>query len=204
MSEAGVQLESTNGPVKVRDGGETVELEQFPELQAGAGEDFLNLHSGLPHIDREYYYSYTGATPQEKASKHQFDSGLLEVESGHLRERPAYCVLAYEKHTCPPTAETVPEPINSGVNHCNMVPSSVNLKGTINPSGAKAISYHFEYEGQATKPVNVSTIGKTWARVEAHTEIPVPAVTQGTCPAPIHFRLIVESAQGQRRSADQT
>ncbi len=218
MSEAGVELQNGQEAVLVSDGSEKVELKTHPELQAQAAEHFLNLHKGLSRVDREYYYMYTAPTKKEverseaevKHKVYLFDSALLEVESGHRRERPAYCVLAYEKQMCPPTAEAESTGVSVGHNACVVQPTTVQVTGHVVPNGAKAFSYHFEYGptaayGQSTIPQSLE-VENGWTPVEVHAEIPVTAyeeTSHGRCPSPIHFRLVAENAQGQRNGSDQ-
>jgi hypothetical protein len=209
MSEAGVDLLDGSKPVFVSNGAEKVELEKFPELQAQAAEHFFKLHEGLSRVDREYYYMYTAPTKQEK-TEDAFDSALLEVEGGHRHERPAYCVLAYEKQMCPPTAEAESTGVSVGYNACVVQPPAVQVTGHVVPNGAKVFSYHFEYGptaayGQSTVPQGVE-VENGWTPVEVHAEIPVTAyeeTSHGRCPSPIHFRLVAENAQGQRDGSDQ-
>jgi hypothetical protein len=214
MSEAGVELqaggetETELGELKAKTEAEKASKR---ELQQKASEEFLNLPEGLSYpINRMNYYEYTA--PTEKAQKkHVFDSGLLEVEGRHRRERPAYCVLAYEKHVCPPTSEAESTSIFVGLRACGTPPKMAKIVGHINPNGAKTVSYHFEYGptsayGESTPAENIKPEAG-WALAEVRAEIPVTKLEEterGMCPSPIHFRLAATNAQGTRKSTDQT
>ncbi len=213
MSEAGVLLQNGAEPSFVKDQGQLVELEKFPELQVQAAETFLHLHEGpphLPHIDREYYYMYTAPTPQE-IKAHEFDSALLEVPAvGHLQATPAYCVLAYTKHICPPAVEAHVNPVNVGFNRCNIEPKFAEVTGHITP-GTNTFSYHLEYGptstyGESTVPQNM-TVPSGLTAVEIHGEVPVTRFEEtanGRCPTPIHVRLVATNAQATSHSSHQT
>ncbi|MGO9762757.1 MAG: hypothetical protein ACLP1Q_16005 [Solirubrobacteraceae bacterium] len=144
MSEAGVELQ--DGQESETELGELEaksETEQAAkrELQLQAAEEFLNLPHGLSYpIDRMYYYEYTAPTIAEQEA-HKFDSALIEEENGERRERPAYCVLAYEDHRCPPLTVTGP---NVGVDVEGYTERTVKVSGTVNPEGLPA-EYRFEY-----------------------------------------------------------
>ncbi len=205
MSEAGVQLqaggarETVLGELEVKTEAEAAEKR---ELQQKAAEEFLKLPTISPSIDRMYYYEYTAPSKVEQ-KEHEFDSGLLEVENSQRRERPAYCVLAYAKHVCPPTAETKSVRGIDGLGACDAVPSSIEVSGHVDPNGAKTFSYHFEY-GSASTPVQNVQVKNGWASVEVHADLPVDVPGDGTCPAPISYRLVAENAQATADSSEAT
>ena len=220
MSEAGVELINGKKATKVHDGGDEVELKNYPALQAQAAEDFISLHSvkatheKISRMDREYYYMYT-APNEAQREKHEFDSALLEAEDGQRSVRPAYCVLGFGSHVCPPTVEPGPQKnISTGDKVCETSPSAVEISGSVNPNGAKVFSYEFEYGVSVTggKYEHVTTAQDdkptdVWGAAEVNTTIPVTAfeVTEhGTCPSTIHYRLVAKNVQGLRDSSDQT
>jgi hypothetical protein len=212
MSEAGVKLQTGMVETELGELKSTTETARAEkrELQQRAAEEFLKLHVGLLSVDRMYYYEYTAPSRAQQNIEHTFDSALLEVENGELRERPAYCVLAYDKHMCPPTVAAESFKIFAGYGGCNKTPSSVELTGHVDPEGGKTFSYHFEYGptssyGQSTPAQNVQ-VANAWTPVEVHAEIPVSVeeTSYGQCPAPIHFRLVGENAQAEHSTADKT
>jgi hypothetical protein len=213
MSEAGVELQ---------DGGQETNLGELEaktetakakkrELQQKAAEIYLHLSEELSYpIDRMYYYEYTAPTLAQQ-EEHAFDSALLEVEGGHRRERPAYCVLAYAQHMCSPTAEAESMAVGVGNQVCSTVPSSVKVTGHIHPNGAKVVSYYFEYGSTTTygQPTAVHSMKtkERWTPIEVHAEIPVTMFEEtvhGKCPSTIHFRLVGENAQASGHGTDQT
>jgi hypothetical protein len=190
--------------VQVRDGAEDVPLVSHQELQAQAAEEFRNLHYGLPRIDREYYYMYTAPTKKEQEIN-IFDSALLEDENTSLVKRPAYCVLAYEHHVCPPTVTA--RSSNGLVVNCGELPLMIRVDGSIEPNGGKPIIYHFEYGptsayGHSTTP---KTVPGGWDSLNVEEAVPdtVETLDQG-CVAQVHFRLVATNAQGSRHSTNQT
>ncbi len=209
MSEAGVELQDGNaetelGELKTKTEGAKNEKR---ELQQKAAETYLHLSEGLPYpIDRMYYYQYTAPTLKEQ-EKHDFDSALLEVEGGHRRERPAYCVLAYEKHVCPPTSEVEPEKYHDGAEECNEPPKSVQLRGTVNAEGAKTGSYYFEYGvspsyGQSTGAQTLHEEAGSWVGNEVRATVST-TTGGGGCPAPIYFRIVATNSQASTKSVGQ-
>jgi hypothetical protein len=169
MSEAGVELqdgEAEKGETELGDVF-TPEDEKGTKrsLQLQAAEEFLKLPQGLSYpVDRMYYYQYTSPSVAEQ-EKHVFDSALVEEEpgakgqphcmvatyehrpcpfekpqSGERRERPAYCVLAYEDHRCPPMAITGPW---TGFNPGIEAPAA-EITATVNADGTPT-EYRFEY-----------------------------------------------------------
>jgi hypothetical protein len=220
MSEAGVELINGRKATLVHDGGDEVELENYPVLQAQAAEIFTSLHSvkatheKISRVDREYYYMYT-APNEAQREKGAFDSALLEAEGGQRYVRPVYCVLGFDSHVCPPTVEPGPQKnISTGDKVCETSPSSVEISGSVNPNGAKIFSYQFEYGvsitggkyEHVTTAQNVKTTD-VWNPAEVHTAIPVTAfevTDHGTCPSTIHYRVVAKNIQGSRDSSDQT
>jgi sugar lactone lactonase YvrE len=115
ISEVGVELHDG-----VKEGGPTRLVKKSDELyeyeqQSKAAETILGFrHTTAPHekvspIERVYYFGYE-APSEEKVEKNgnEFDTGLVEVKPENKgkslgEERPAYCVLAYASHDCPPT-----------------------------------------------------------------------------------------------------
>ena len=141
MTEGGVELLTGKKETEVLSGSSKVKLRDDQELQADAARTFLELHAAkttgekISRIDREYYYMYTSPTPEEQAKK-DFDSALLEILNGERVERPAYCVLAYSSHVCPPVVGANQKNYTDGAGGCNKVPSSVKISGSIEPHGA--------------------------------------------------------------------
>jgi hypothetical protein len=221
MSEGGVDLRDGKKEVEVKQGADKVILIGALDLQAEAAETFRRLYTAkissekTSRVDREYYYMYTAPSSEER-EKNVFDSGLIEIEGGHRVPRPAFCVLAYVSHICPPTVETGPSrSVSVGIKVCSSTPSSVEVGGKVNPNGAKIISYEFEYGKtgpvvpggkyehstaiQAAKPTD------RWLGFEAHGDIPVTAFEEtevGECPSPIHFRVVARNVQGVSHGAD--
>ncbi len=209
MSEAGVELqdgtaETELGELKTKTEGEQNEKR---ELQQEAAETYLHLSEGLHYqIDRMYYYEYTSPTLAEQ-KENKFDSALLEVEGKHLRERPAYCVLAYKNHACPPTSEVEPEKYRDGVEECNESPKSVQLRGTVDPEGVKTGSYYFEYGespgyGQKTGVQTLHEEAGSWVANEVRATV-ATTVGGGGCPAPIYFRIVATNSQASKTSVGQ-
>ncbi len=210
MSEAGVELQ--NGEKETELGELETKTEgdknSKRELQQEAAETYLHLSEGLPYpIERMYYYEYTSPTLVEQ-NKHKFDSALLEVEGKHLRERPAYCVLAYKNHVCPPTTEVEPEKYIDGAEGlCITPPASVQLKGTVDPQGAKTGSYYFEYGlsssyGQSTAAQTLHEEAGSWVSNEVRATVPT-TIGGGGCADPIFFRLVSTNPQATKKSIGQ-
>jgi hypothetical protein len=155
MSEAGVELQTGKSPetelgeLEAKTEGEK---EQKRYLQLQAAEEFLKLPDGLPYpIDRMYYYQYSAPTKAQQ-EEHVFDSALLEEEDGERRERPAYCVLAYEDHRCPPITTTGP---NVGIDVEGYTEKTVKVTGMVNPEDLPT-EYRFEY-GQTPSSLGSKT-----------------------------------------------
>jgi sugar lactone lactonase YvrE len=80
-----------------------------------SAKDFLHLrdvsaNKGKVHFGRIYYSLYRGPTASEfKAHRFAFDSAMLDGDGGEPGDwRPAYCVLAFAGHSCPPGSKTDP------------------------------------------------------------------------------------------------
>jgi len=205
MSEAGVQLQTGEEETVLGDLKATTEEEKAKkrEMQLQAAEEFRNLHDGLPSIDREYYYMYTA--PSKVEQEHNiFDSALLEVENGELHERPAYCVLAYPNHRCPPVAVT-----GSGD---GFSPGGFTLTGTVNPN-ALPTEYHFDYG--ATPSYGKTTATEKLAAGMSNIEVSTQVVEGGesddekatvrplvTCVETTYFRMEAANATGLRHGAN--
>jgi hypothetical protein len=209
MSEAGVELQNGNAETKLGELNAKTDGEKNEkrELQQEAAETYLHLSDGLHYsIDRMYYYQYTAPTLKEQEDN-VFDSALLEVEGKSRRERPAYCVLAYEKHVCPPTSEVEPEKYHDGVEECNEPPKSVQLRGTVNAEGAKTGSYYFEYGvspsyGQSTGAQTLHEEAGSWVGNEVRATV-ATTTGGGGCPAPIYFRIVATNSQASTKSVGQ-
>jgi hypothetical protein len=197
MSEAGVLLQNEET---------ATELAAEPELQRKAAEEFLKLPSGLPYpIDRMYYYEYT-APSKAGQEEHKFDSALLEVENGLVHERPAYCVLAYSEHLCPPIIESIEQKteIGGGLKICGPLPPSVEFAARVNPEGAKSLSFDFEY-GPTTsndgKPTASQTVPvrNSAQSVEIHGNVPLAGapLNEHLCPI-LHYKLVVSNGAAHR------
>ncbi|HUA74052.1 MAG TPA: LamG-like jellyroll fold domain-containing protein [Solirubrobacteraceae bacterium] len=126
----------TEGGVPLDVGGHPTALEarhcKYPTTgrcknQQLSAKDFITLSSinedkGKVHFDRSYYAQYRGPTTSQLAENSTaFDSALLEgkddipgpkgEEKPDLEAatwRPAYCMLAFASHKCPPGAVTHP------------------------------------------------------------------------------------------------
>ncbi|HEU0250782.1 MAG TPA: hypothetical protein VFR48_08670, partial [Solirubrobacteraceae bacterium] len=129
--------------------------------QEEAAEDLLSIGPSHSRIEREYdylYYGPTNAAIEKAPHKHTFDSalfpgaGLIEEDKCKTENpRPAYCVLAYVHHRCPPIVNTLP-PITSATDQKQSV---VGL--TVNPENSPT-HYFVEYGettsyGHSTSPV---------------------------------------------------
>ena len=223
MSEAGVELqdgEAEKGETELGDVF-TPEDEKGTKrsLQLQAAEEFLKLPQGLSYpVDRMYYYQYTSPSVTEQ-EKHVFDSALLEEEpgakgqphcmvatyehrpcpfekpqSGERRERPAYCVLAYEDHRCPPMAITGPW---TGFNPGTEAPAA-EITATVNANGTPT-EYRFEYGpttslGSRTPLEKLSELNNETVGFKlTFTEI------DGDCNTPVaYFRLEATNETGTR------
>jgi Tol biopolymer transport system component len=108
LSELGVELQDNN---------KWTSLVGHPSLQREAANDFLHMENGHGHIERQYYYLYSGPTQEamdKNKTKHVFDSALLHGE-GVVREgkynaenpRQAYCVLLLGEKGCPAKSATL-------------------------------------------------------------------------------------------------
>ncbi len=94
LSEQGVELDN---------GFEPTPLEDNPESQRISAEDFLRLASVSRRVELVDYYMYgapspSGAHPRPE-SEAVFDSALVNDKS---EPSPAYCVVAFPGHWCPP------------------------------------------------------------------------------------------------------
>jgi sugar lactone lactonase YvrE len=123
IGEAGVQLNNGEGKTALFSNSEPLSF----AVQTAAAEAFLDLHSALipgekvSRVERIYYYHYqaprevTVMEREEEKGKQTFDSGLIEAKPENKGEsrgdvRPAYCVIAYSSHKCPPEVlKTEPE-----------------------------------------------------------------------------------------------
>ena len=160
IGEAGVQLD--NGHETTRLVGKTGPADFA--LQTAAANAFLGLHSTLgqgekiSRIDRVYYYSYEAPTEVEiernKANRREtFDSGLIESapENKHRsygEVRPAYCVLAYASHDCPPTVLATFPPVVNG-----------EMSGLVNPHGLETtVTFEVDGSDEATKTIGPGVI----------------------------------------------
>jgi len=144
ITEAGVHLDS-EGTLQTgcyrQSNGFTKPLSALCKHQRVDAEDFLQLHDvtgkkGL-HFERLYYYEYRASAA---GPEHSFDSALLEPESVKEPEdwRPAYCVLAFHNHHCPPTT------ITKSVVAATLTPTSATVQLTVKPYEERA-SYRVEY-----------------------------------------------------------
>ena len=96
LSEQGVELDN---------GFEPTPLKGDPESQRISAEDFLRLASVSRRVELVDYYMYgaparSGAHPRPE-SEAVFDSALVNDKS---EPSPAYCVVAFPGHWCPPIA----------------------------------------------------------------------------------------------------
>lgn len=94
LSEQGVELNNGFKPTP---------LKRDPELQRVSAEDFLRLASVSRRVELVDYYMYgapgpSGAHPRPE-SEAVFDSALVNNNS---EPSPAYCVVAFAGHWCPP------------------------------------------------------------------------------------------------------
>jgi hypothetical protein len=202
MSEAGVELqtgqksETELGELKAKTEGEKAEKRS---LQVQAAEEFLKLPDGLPYpIDRMYYYQYIAPSASEQKD-HAFDSALLEEEDGERRERPAYCVLAYEDHRCPPITTTGP---NVGIDVEGYTEKTVKVTGTVNPEDLPT-EYGFEYGPTPSSLGSKTPIEKLKARLSADEVSAEFALTVNTeecfdSATVAYFRIEATNATGTR------
>jgi hypothetical protein len=96
LSEQGVELDNGFKPTP---------LEDNPESQRISAEDFLRLASVSRRVELVDYYMYgapslSGAHPRPE-SEAVFNSALVNDKS---EPSPAYCVVAFPGHWCPPIA----------------------------------------------------------------------------------------------------
>jgi len=201
MSEAGVELQDGEAPTALAEpeGAGTTEAQRAEkrELQLKAAEQFLSLPSGLSYpIDRMYYYEYAAPTKKQQ-EEHKFDSALVEQQPGKLYERPAYCVLAYPDHRCPPIAETGPglsvDALGAGGRH-------VTVTGFVNPEGLNT-EYRFEYGSSTTAYGGKSPLAKLAAgmsRTEVSGEIILPEGDAGCNTVLAYFRIEATNPTGTR------
>jgi hypothetical protein len=94
LSEQGVELDNGFKPTP---------LEDNPESQRISAEDFLRLASVSRRVELVDYYMYgapspSGAHPRPE-NEAVFDSALVNDKS---EPSPAYCVMAFPGHWCPP------------------------------------------------------------------------------------------------------
>ena len=205
-----MELSNGENPVKAYVGPESLEIKKYPELQAQAAEDFQHLNTAkaagekTSRLAREYYYMYTAPTAKER-EENAFDSAFLEAENEELIERPAYCVLAYKFHVCPPVSEGTHFHLERG--GCGGLPSSITVSGFIEPMGAKAFSYKFEYGPTDTygESTEVKTLSHedSRGRIGVHVEVPTTAFAkEGACATNFHFRVVATNARSRRAGAD--
>ncbi len=203
MSEAGVLLQ--NGKTETEFG----ELETKSEaeraekrsLQLQAAERFIKLSEGLKYpIDRMYYYEYTAPTKAQQ-KENAFDSALLEEENGERRERPAYCVLAYKDHRCPPIAITGPK---VGVDLEGHSEVTIKLTATVNPYDLPT-EYSFEYGRTPSSLSDKTPLKKLSAGLESDkvsAEVTIPASFEECYDKVVdYFRIEAINATGTRRGA---
>jgi hypothetical protein len=96
LSEQGVELDNGFKPTPLADN---------PESQRISAEDFLRLASVSRRVELVDYYMYgapspSGAHPRPE-NEAVFDSALV---NGRSEPSPAYCVVAFPGHWCPPIA----------------------------------------------------------------------------------------------------
>ncbi len=104
LSEQGVELDNGYKPTP---------LEGSPEAQRVSAEDFLRLASVSRRVELVDYYMYgapdpSGAHPRPE-NEAVFDSALVNDANG---PSPAYCVVAFTAHRCPPIA--IANPLRAG------------------------------------------------------------------------------------------
>ncbi len=162
---------------------------------------FLKLSEGLKYpIDRMYYYEYTAPTKAQQ-EEHAFDSALLEEENGERRERPAYCVLAYKDHRCPPIAITGPK---VGVDLEGHSEVTIKLTATVNPYDLPT-EYSFEYGRTPSSLSDKTPLKKLSAGLESDkvsAEVTLPASFEECYDKVVdYFRIEAINATGTRRGA---
>jgi alpha-tubulin suppressor-like RCC1 family protein len=196
LSEQGVDLQN---------GGAETALGSSEKFQRKAGLDFLTLHAVSRHLERVNYYMYSAPAKNEE---HQFDSALLDES---LNARPAYCVVVYAKHKCPPSVKTGSNISANGGNTsggaaCSVPKVNVTWEGEVNPnefiSKERPTTYYFQYGTEAghlihsTKPKPVEsgkgTIAVSGSVVGLET---TPEGPGGECKT-IHFRLVASNEGG--------
>lgn len=153
IGEAGSQLFGSAGKTILSEGSELARYER----QTAAAKAFLKLGEAkgpgehLSRYKRVYYYNYLAPSEKvvaEKESKKEseFDSALMEaapeVPEGKGKsyglERPAYCVLLYEDHECPPVITESGQDANRGP----VLDVKVATHGL-----QTTVVFHFEKEG---------------------------------------------------------
>jgi hypothetical protein len=96
LSEQGVELDNGFKPTA---------LKGNPESQRISAEDFLRLAGASRRVELVDYYMYGAPEPDGEHPRPEneavFDSALLNEKS---EPSPAYCVVAYTGHWCPPIA----------------------------------------------------------------------------------------------------
>ncbi len=96
LSEQGVELDNGSTPTS---------LKGNPEAQRISAEDFLRLASASRRVELVDYYMYGAPQPDGEHPRPEdeavFDSALVNDES---EPSPAYCVVAFAGHWCPPIA----------------------------------------------------------------------------------------------------
>ena len=118
--------------------------------------------------------------------------------------RPAYCVLAYMNHLCPPTVKTLTGGAEGGVHigggggttfnpneFCSAYPTAT-LNGLVDPNGTST-RYHFEYWGaDGRRSTHPEAVGNSTPPVAVMAQIKLPT---SDC-YPTHFRIVATSADG--------
>lgn len=227
MSEAGVALRNGEETTNLWEGDWTgTASEPVPKAQrahaegrliaqAEAAETFRRLPEdglALP-IDRMYYYQYLGPTEQERVAQGKpdlFDTALLKAVEPHMEpdrnpgevdRRPAYCVLAFSRHACPPTPEKVTHSVLVTFHSCGGVAA---VQAVVDPNGS-ATTYDFEY-GTTT---SMTSFGRTaseghtghgWLPVVVKGELPLEETAPDQCREPTHFRLVAHNAAASQKS----
>ena len=106
LSEQGVELDNGFKPTW---------LKGNPEAQRISAEDFLRLASASRRVELVDYYMYGAPQPDGEHPRPEdeavFDSALVNDENG---PSPAYCVVAFAGHWCPPIA--IANPLRAGRN----------------------------------------------------------------------------------------
>ncbi len=172
--------------------------------QTQAADEFLRLgNAAAPHershIGRVYYYSYREPSEQRvvekeehKPPEEEFDSGMVEEGAGTPSHglsgfdgdpRPAYCVLNYATHICPPEIETTPPAGNSDAEAVAKVyGQAATVEFTVHPFGRATEHFTKLIGPQVYKPV------------------PLGADEDG-CPGEYSYTATVVTAAGERAQA---